>query len=202
MRPLPPEILIEEYVGIDYFIPSLELNLWVINTFLNELSPLYNQEHEHLSQAHIGYMWTNVPHKKDMKTVAAMVEIPFFRGNAWQKHRAIMQMQEWFGGIPDFVITFDAQLAQSASDLVFCGRMEHELYHCAIALDNFGTPKFNNKTGQPKFAICGHSVEEHTGVIRRYGIGAGAGETIAFVEAANRQPEIGVAEIEGVCGTC
>jgi hypothetical protein len=202
MRPFPPELLIEEYVGIDYFVPAPELDLWVRQTFLDSLSKLYNPDHEHLTRAHIGYLWTNVPNVKQMNRVAATAEMPFFRGSAWQKHRQIMQMQEWFGGIPDFVITFDAELARAADDLQFCARTDHELYHCAQALDKFNCPKFDEETGQPKFAIKGHDVEEHTGVIRRYGPGGGAGDCVAFIEAANREPEIGLVEILGVCGSC
>ncbi|HEX8289801.1 MAG TPA: putative metallopeptidase [Pyrinomonadaceae bacterium] len=202
MRPRPPELLIEEYVGIDYFVPSPELDLWVRKTFLNPMSELYNPEHEHLSKAHIGYLWTNVPNKKAGMIVAATAEIPFFRGNAWQKHRQIMQMQEWFGDIPDFVITFDAALANSATDLQFCARTEHELYHCVQAVDRYGSPMFHGETDQPKFALKGHDVEEHVGVMRRYGPAGCAGETLAFIEASKNEPEIGIAEILGVCGTC
>lgn len=202
MRPHPPELLIDEYVGIDYFIPAPELDVWIRKTFLDDESPLYNEEHVHLSSAHTGYLWTNVPNVKQMQVVAATAEMPFFRGNAWQKHRQLMQLQEWFGDIPDFLITFDARLAQIADNLQFCARSEHELYHCAQALDGFGSPKFRGETGLPIYALKGHDVEEHTGVMRRYGPGGCAGDTIAFVEAAQRQPEIGAVEILGVCGTC
>lgn len=202
MRPFPPELLIEEYCGIDYFVPSPELDLWVRRTFLDKLSPLFNPEHIHLTAAHIGYLWTNVPNSKQMNIVAATAEMPFFRGNAWQKHRQIMQMQEWFGGIPDFLITFDAQLAMRANDLQFCGRTEHELYHCAHKLDRFGAPMFDEETGRPKFALKGHDVEEHVGVMKRYGPKGCAGRTIDFIEAAQSDPIIGEVELLGVCGSC
>lgn len=202
MRPFPPELLIEPYVGIDYFVPAPELDLWVRRAFLDSFSPLYNEDHIHLTKAHIGYLWTNVPYTKQMMTVAATAEMPFFRGSAWQKHRQIMQIQEWFGGIPDFLITFDAALAEIATDLQFCARTEHELYHCAQALDKFGCPRFDEETGRPKFAMKSHDVEEHVGVMRRYGPTGCAGATVAFIDAANREPEIGLAEILGVCGNC
>ena len=202
MRPFPPELLIDEYEGIDYFVPSPELDLWVRKSFLDDQSELFNQDHLHLNKAHIGYLWTNVPNTKQMMRVAATAEIPFFRGNAWQKHRQMMQMEEWFGGTPDFVITFDAGLAHTASALEVGARTDHELDHCAQALDKFGSPKFDAETGQPKFTLKGHDVEEHVGVIARYGVGGGAGKTRELVEAANRAPVIGLAEIEGICGTC
>src|SRR5687767_8823675 len=128
MRPRPPEILLEQYLGIDYFIPSPELDLWVRKTFLSSDSPLFNEEHIHLSKAHLGFLWTNVPNVSKMRAVAGEAERPMFRGGAWQKHRQEMQFQEWFGGLPDFVITLDAGFAASADDRSFCALIEHELY--------------------------------------------------------------------------
>ena len=202
MRPRPPELLLEQYVGIDYFIPSPELDLWVRKTFLNSYSELYNEEHIHLAKAHIGFLWTNVPNIKQGKIVAATAEMPFFRGGAWQKARQTMQMQEWFGEVPKFLITFDARLAQDATDLQFCARMEHELYHCAQKRNEHGEPLFNPITDLPSYTLAGHDVEEHTGVMRRYGPAGCAGDTLAFIEASKYEPEIGAAEILGACGTC
>ena len=204
MRPHPPEILIdEEYAGIIYFIPAPELDLWIRKTFLDSESPLYNEEHIHLTKADFRCMWTNVPNVKQMMRVAATAEMPFIRGSAWAKARQELQFQEWFGDVPDFLITFDAGLANEATDLQFCARVEHELYHCAQAKDKTtGSPLFNGDTDQPKFAMKGHDVEEHVGVARRYGIHGCAGAAIAFVEALEREPEVGEAEILGVCGTC
>jgi hypothetical protein len=202
MRPRPPEILIdEEYVGIVYMLPAPELDAWIRKTFLDDSSPLYNEEHIHLTRADFRSMWTNVPNVKGQMRVAATAEMPFMRGSAWSKARQEVQMQEWFGGIPTFLLTFDAVLAVEADDLQFTARVEHELYHCAHARDEFGAPKFND-AGQPKFTMKGHDVEEHTGIMRRYGPHGCAGDTIAFLEAAQRMPEIGEVEILGVCGTC
>ncbi|MGC2239134.1 MAG: putative metallopeptidase [Pyrinomonadaceae bacterium] len=201
IRPRPPELLLEPYVGIDFFVPAPELEEWARLAFLSDDSPLFNEDHIHLSTAHIGYLWTNVPNEKAGQIIAATCEIPFFRGNAWQKHRQIMQMQEWFGDIPDAVITFDARLADICSDLQFCGRADHELYHIRHAVNKLGEPLFDD-AGQPKFAPKGHDVEEHTGIMRRYGPGGCAGDTIAFIEASMRAPEIGEIELIGVCGSC
>ncbi|MCD9188252.1 MAG: hypothetical protein LUM44_17685 [Pyrinomonadaceae bacterium] len=201
MRPQPPEILINEYVGIDYFIPSPELEEWARKTFLDDESPLHNPDHAHLLQAHIGYLWTNVPNSKGMRAVAGTAEIPSFRGAKWQKHRQLMQMQEWFGAIPDFVITLDANYCFETSDTNFCALVEHELYHCAQALDEFGEPKFNAATDRPIYTIKDHDVTEFIGVVARYGIGSVA-NGIAFVEAANSEPLIAHADISKMCGNC
>jgi hypothetical protein len=201
MRPFPPELLIEEYVGIDYFVPAPELDLWVRNTFLRSSSPLFNEEHLHLLAAHIGYLWTNVPNVSKMRGVAGMAEYPFFRGSPWQKNRAIMQMQEWFGEVPNFVITLSAGYSIEASDTDFCALVEHELYHCAQKLDEFDQPLFNPATELPIFCMREHDVTEFVGVVRRYGIGAVANGR-AFVAAANSEPEIEPADIAQMCGNC
>lgn len=202
MRPFPPELLIEEYVGIDYFVPSPELDLWARRTFLNELSPLFNEEHIHLTKATIGWLWTNVPNIKGGNIIAATAEMPFFRGSAWQKGRQLMQMDEWFGGTPNFLITVHAPLAQKASDLQFCARIDHELYHCAQKKDENGAPLFNTLTELPIWTIKGHDVEEYTGIMRRYGPRGCAGDTVAFIEASKYEPEIAEVDILGACGNC
>lgn len=200
MRTKPPELLIEEYVGIDYFVPSPELDIFVRRTFLDSLSPLFNEEHEHLNKAHIGYLWTNVPFVKQMRPIAGEAEKPMFRGGTWQKHRQEMQFQEWFGGIPDFVITLDANFANQAEDRDFCALLEHELYHCAQAKDAFGCPKFNLQTGFPIFAMRGHDVEEFIEVVRRYGCSENVRR---LVEAAvDENGKLSAVDISAMCGTC
>jgi len=201
MRPFPPEILIDDYVGIDYFISSPELDAWVRDTFLNERSPLYNPEHEHLLPAQIGYLWTNVPCAQKQRSVAGMAEYPFFRGNGWQKHRQMMQMQEWFGEVPNFIITLDAHYSNQASDVDFCALVEHELYHCAQKIDEHGEPMFNALTEQPIYCIRDHDVTEFVGVVRRYGIGSVMNGQ-AFVDAALAEPTIAPADVAQMCGNC
>ena len=111
----------------------------------------------------------------------------------------MQQIQEWFGDVPDFLITFHAGAAASMDDPSFCALVEHELYHCAQKLDDYGMPKFS-QDGSPSFCIRGHDVEEFVGVVARYG--ADAAGVSAMVDAANAGPTIGRASIAGVCGTC
>ena len=128
--------------------------------------------------------------------------MPRFMGAKWSKARQEQQITEWFGEMPDFLITLDANYAAQCDDVTFCAVVEHELYHCGQALNEFGAPKFNQTTGLPVYAIKGHDVEEFVGVVRRYGVGAAAGQTRALVEAANSAPEIGKAKVSGACGSC
>lgn len=107
---------------------------------------------------------------------------------------------EWFGDIPDFLVTLDACFCSGASDVEFAHLVEHELYHCAQAMDEFGNPKFNRDTGEPKFAMRGHDVEEFIGVVRRYGpVGQGVKDMVA---AAQKPPEVAMIDIARACGTC
>ena len=109
---------------------------------------------------------------------------------------------EWFGVVPDFIITLDAAYCHECSDSELLALIEHELYHCAQDRDGFGMPKFNRDTGMPVFTIRGHDVEEFIGVVRRYGMGNPEGELAQLVQAANQAPEFSNDRIATMCGTC
>jgi len=47
----------------------------------------------------------------------------------------------WFGHVPDFILTFEAEYAMSCSNAEFCALVEDELYHAAQETDPFGAPK-------------------------------------------------------------
>jgi hypothetical protein len=121
-----------------------------------------------------------------------------FRCNAWQKGRQQQQMTDWFGMVPQFLITLDASYALTCSDIEFCALVDHELYHIAQELDEFGSPAFR-KDGLPKLCMRGHDVEEFIGVVRRYG----AGEDVQrLIDAAKGAPEVSKLNIARACGTC
>jgi hypothetical protein len=110
-----------------------------------------------------------------MHRIVGQAEPGVRRGmGAWAKSRAELQLRQWFGSIPDFLITIDATYAASCGDVEFCSFVEHQLYHCGQERDLFGAPKFT-KYGRPVFAMRGHDVEEFVGIVRRYGVGAAAG---------------------------
>jgi hypothetical protein len=139
-----------------------------------------------------------------MKTVVATAETgkPPNSLSSWAKARWRYQVQEWFRMEPDFILTFFAPYMMGASEANQLSTFDHELYHCGQKKDLFALPRFSKKDGKPIFGIRGHDVEEFIGIYRRYGYTAGAGDSIALVEAAQREPEIAKAEIIGVCGTC
>lgn len=198
---MPPSDLVTSFEP--GFLPAPEVDEWLRAVFLDESSELYNVEHSHLNSALLGILWTNVENVRQLRKVVGMVELPKPHPalGKWSKARHQYQMTQWFGDIDlDFLITLDAHYAAGASDIEFCAVVEHELYHCAHKLED-GYPAFY-RDGRPKLAIKTHDVEEHVGIVRRYGVGAAAGDTAALVAAAKRQPEIAPAQVAGVCGVC
>jgi hypothetical protein len=184
------------------FVPTPELADWVRRTFVEDGAPLLNEEHLHLRAADIGFLWTNVQNRRQGRTVLGQAELGTpqgANGGAWGRARALIQRREWFGEVPDFIITLDAGYGSDCSPAEFCALVEHELYHCAQAKDPFGMPRFH-RDGSPVFTMRGHDVEEFVGVVRRYG--ADAAHVRALVDAANRPPEVAGASIAQACGTC
>ena len=185
----------------DQFIPAPEIVEWATATFIEEGAPLYNPEHGHLEQASIGALWTNVANSRNGRMIVGQCETgdPMAMGK-WAKAKARIQVEQWFGSIPDFILTFDAGYASQCSDIEWCALLEHELLHAAQERDVFGAPKFSASTGRPVWAIRGHDVQEFTSIVRRYG--ADAAHVREFVDAANQRPEIGHANIAHACGVC
>jgi len=200
MRPMPPESMFDIERG-DQFIPAPEIVEWATATFIEEGAPLYNPEHGHLEQASIGALWTNVANSRNGRMIVGQCETgdPMAMGK-WAKAKARIQVEQWFGSIPDFILTFDAGYASQCSDIEWCALLEHELLHAAQERDVFGAPKFSASTGRPVWAIRGHDVQEFTSIVRRYG--ADAAHVREFVDAANQRPEIGHANIAHACGVC
>ena len=199
-RPQPPVGMF----GLDdckSFVPASGVGEWVEATFFDPSSPVANPEHDHLANAHIAYLWTVVENNRKGKRVIGQCETGSQGAmGKWSKARAEQQVIEWFGSVPDFIITLDAEYCQQCGDAEFMALVEHELYHAAQDVDAFGAPKFNKMTGQPVFTIRGHDVEQFIGVVRRYG--ADAAGVRAMVDAANRPPEIARVQIAHACGTC
>ena len=199
-RPYPPEVMF----GLDdfkSFVPATDIADWVEATFFDPSSPVANPEHYHLANAHIGYLWTVVENNRKGKRVIGQCETGSPQGamGKWSKARAEQQVVEWFGSVPDFIITLDAEYCRQCGDAEFMALVEHELYHAGQEHDEFGSPKFT-KYGAPKFAMRGHDVEEFVGVVRRYG--AGAAHIQPLIDAANARPEIAKVDIARACGTC
>ncbi|MFT0533259.1 putative metallopeptidase [Castellaniella hirudinis] len=70
------------------------------------------------------------------------------RVDGWQTARQEQQLIEWFGHVPDFLITLAADYCAQCSDAEFCA------------------PKFT-KDGMPRLALRGHDVEKFIGAVMR-----------------------------------
>lgn len=195
-RPIPSPDL-----PLNSFTPAPEVEEWIRRNYIEPTGPLHTPEHAHLEFATIGVLWASYLNVRQMRRIIGQAEAPMPRGSAWQKGRIEQQLNEWFGEVPDFVLTFDADYVRDCVDIAFCALVDHELCHCAQAVDEFGAPKFSQE-GRPKFAIKGHDVEEFVSVVRRFGIEAAGKSAMDFVAAAQSAPEIGAVDIAKACGTC
>lgn len=199
-RPQPPESI----TGIceAAFIPAPEVWEWIKVVFLNPESKLFNPDHKHLGAfnfQHIAVLWANGGFKKQGRIVVGQAERIMINASGWKKDRQEVQLIDWFGTVPDYLITLDAQFCTECDDISFCALIEHELYHIAHKRDRFGFLSYNRETGKPNLEIRGHDVEEFTGVVRRYGASE---EVQRMVEAANQKPELSRASVHHACGTC
>src|SRR3546814_2855204 len=154
MRPLPPA---DNDFG--FMADQDGLGAWVRETFLEEEGDLYNPDHAHLRDASIGWLWTDEPATHRGRTIvgeARLVPPPQERWGSAMMHR---QIRNWFGHAPDFLITISAVSAGDMDDANFCALIEHEMFHCAQARNEYGEPRFG-RDGSPMFEM--RRSEEHT----------------------------------------
>lgn len=201
-QPMPPAAL-GAWEGDAYtaFLPAPEVRDWLKATFLEEGAPLFNEDHKHVLTADLEVLWAAGGFNKQGRTVIGTAEEVNFRAGGWQKARQEFQMNQWFGRVPDFLITLDGSYARDATDLEFCALVEHELYHIGHKLNEHGAPAFD-RWGSPKLGIRGHDVEEFVGVVARYGMGPAEGALARMVAAANEGPTLKPLHIAQACGTC
>ena len=204
-RPRPPDH-IGRFDGerVINIAPAHEVAPWVRDTFLNEDSSIFNQDHAHLIEHinSIGFLWARGGYVKQQRIVIGQTEQLVFRCGYWQKIRQEQQFHEWFGlTLPSFVITLDADFSAECSDADFCALVEHELSHIGQEIDKFGDPKFHRDTGLPKLCLRDHDVSEFVGIVRRYGVPAGS-KLEEMVKAANSKPEVAKLDVARACGNC
>lgn len=196
-RPVPPDALFDS--PLMTFAPAPELRSWAAAMFLADGGALHNPDHEHLQHADIEFLWASSGFAKQGRFVLGQCEEVTFRAGPWQKGRQEQQMREWFGNVPDFVITLDADYSRKCTDAEFCALVEHELYHIGQEKDDFGAPAFYKDSGLPKLTMRAHDVEEFVGVVRRYGASA---DVQKMIDAAKAAPEVAKLNIARACGTC
>lgn len=191
VRPTPPRDLAR-------FTPAPELSAWVGQAVLARDGAIHNPDHAHLVDADVAFLWAPGAFEKAGRTVLGQAEQVMFRAGGWQKARQEQQMIEWFGGVPEFLITLAADYCATCSDAEFCALVEHELYHVGQRTDEFGAPAFDRE-GRPKLRIVGHDVEEFVVVVARYGPSM---DVQRLVAAAGAQPGVPRLNIARACGCC
>lgn len=199
-RPMPLDGLGDPQTDPDAkgFIPAHEVLTWVMENIVSEAGSLHNPDHIHLQDAPIAFLWAASGFAKKGRSVIGQAEELTFRAGPWQKGRQEQQMIEWFGYMPSYLITLAGDYCTACSDAEFCALIEHELYHIAQAVDEFGAPKFTQE-GLPKLTMRGHDVEEFVGVVRRYGP---SHDVQRLVDAASQPAEVAKIDIARACGTC
>lgn len=209
-RPFPPEQDYakdeEDYLensGLLHFEPAnAEMWEWVRHTFLDEHSKLYNQDHEHLSSfdaPEISFLWAYSLCEAKDRRVLGQTERMMINVGGWRKGRQELQLIDWFGDVPKYIITLDARACDVMSDIDFCALVEHELYHIGHKRKK-ETGEFEfDSMGLPRLFLRGHDVEEFHGVVQRYGA---TGDVKKMVELANNGATISKANIAQACGTC
>src|SRR5689334_4356910 len=115
-RPRPPASILEP-TGDPIFVPVPDLIAWARETFINDGAPLQNEDHRHLAYASIGALWTNVPNGRAGRRIIGQCEMGLPPAGKWLRARLEMQLTQWFGGVPDFVLTFDAEYCAECSDV-------------------------------------------------------------------------------------
>lgn len=171
---------------------------WAREHIFSPEGAIHNPDHLHLLDGDIAFMWAPCGFTKQMRKVLGQCEQVMIREGGWKGARQEQQFFDWFGYTPEYLITLDASFCATCSDADFCALVEHELYHIAHALDEFGAPKFS-RSGKPKLKLRGHDVEEFVGVVRRYG---STEDVQRLIEAAKHVPEVGKLSIAHACGTC
>lgn len=182
------------------FAPAAELGAWVEAEILSPDGQLHNPDHRHLEEADIAYLWCVTGYETKGRRVLGMCEEITTRGNKWAKWRAEDQLHEWFGRVPDFLITIAGDYAAACPDVEFCALIEHELYHVGH-LHAAGAPLFTRE-GKPRLGIRGHDVEEFVGVVERYGVGPADGALSRLVKAAQDGARVAPGRISAACGLC
>jgi len=142
IRPFPPTDLIdraEEQEAI-LLAPAVDLKEWVVKNWLTIGGELHNPDHDHIAEllhddeTFLAFAWASSACVAKKRMVLGQCEKVMFNQGGWKKARQEQQMRDWFGFVPQYLITVDAAFCEQASDREFCRLIEHELYHIGVSL--------------------------------------------------------------------
>lgn len=109
---------------------------------------LIAKNHTHLASCKMAYLYKNKPMKlKGVEVAATAEKVP-------TKHRSLSGYH--------FIITIAYPTWQELDDKIRLAVLDHELEHCFVEDDE--------KTGEPKYSVLPHDVEEFSTIIRRHGL--------------------------------
>lgn len=204
-RPMPPPEVTDGYI---HFARSPDVEEWLRDVFIDPAGPLHAERHAILEDATIGVLWAYPQAKRRGKAIAGQAERPRPPVGAFGWARSLWEwnMAQLFPGdaLPDFVLTFSAQIAAEADDASWCALAKHELCHCAQAEDEFGDPRYHSAAagGGPVWTTVGHDFEEFNDVVEDFGPDVLGGGARSLIAAASRSPRIAPAFLRLACGNC
>ncbi len=206
-RPFPPSDLIDQAEEEEAIrlAPAPELKEWVFKNWLTLGGELHNPDHDHIAELlhdneeFLAFAWASSAAVAKKRMVLGQCEKVMFNQGGWKKARQEQQMRDWFGFVPQYLITVDAAFCEQASDREFCRLIEHELYHIGVERDEDGEIIYSDHTGLPKHYLAGHDVEVFFGETKRWG----ADESVKrLLEVAKNAPFVSETNIAACCGNC
>lgn len=206
-RPFPPTELIDqaEQEEAIRLAPAPELKEWVVKNWLTVGGELHNPDHDHIAELlhdneeFLAFAWASSAAVAKKRMVLGQCEKVMFNQGGWKKARQEQQMRDWFGFVPQYLITIDATYCEQASDRDFCRLIEHELYHIGVERDADGEIIYSDHTGLPKHYLAGHDVEVFFGEIRQHGVDSSVQR---LLDIAKNAPFASETNIAACCGNC
>lgn len=206
-RPFPPTDLLDqaEQEEAIRLAPAPELKEWVVKNWLTVGGELHNPDHDHIAELlhdneeFLAFAWASSAAVAKKRMVLGQCEKVMFNQGGWKKARQEQQMRDWFGFVPQYLITIDATYCEQANDRDFCRLIEHELYHIGVERDEDGEVIYSDHTGLPKHYLAGHDVEVFFGEIRQHGVDSSVQR---LLEIAKNAPFASETNIAACCGNC
>lgn len=171
---MPPEAMRQQGLG---FARAEELEDFVRREFLSREGIFFDAEHGHLTSARVGILWAASRHvdKGSEKAGTAQVVKPYHaEPSKWGEALQVALLRQFYTEYewPHFRITLSAPVCHLYDDKEFFALADHELSHCAVAMDAFGAPRFSKDTGLPVWTGRPHDHEGFTGTTERWGAAA------------------------------
>lgn len=114
-RPFPATDLIDQAEEEEAIrlAPAPELKEWVVNNWLTLGGELHNPDHDHIAELlhdneeFLAFAWASSAAVAKKRMVLGQCEKVMFNQGGWKKARQEQQMRDWFGFVPQYLITVD-----------------------------------------------------------------------------------------------